>query len=50
MRTIIKFFQRTFSFQSRVHDYTKGIEYWERIEHVKPFRTDDPEWQTKYYY
>ena len=50
MRTIIEFFQRTFRFQSRVHDYTKGIKYWERIENVKPVRPENPEWKNKYYY
>ena len=30
-------------------DYSKTIEYWERIEHVKPTRTYNDEWRRNYY-
>jgi hypothetical protein len=35
---------------SKVHKYTTSIEYWERIEHVRPIRTHDDEWGSKRYY
>ena len=33
-----------------INRYSTSIEYWERIEHVKPTRTYDDEWRRKYYH
>ena len=51
MRNLFKFLKMILKarLDNSANDYYKSIEYWERIEHVKPTRSYDTEWRTRYY-